>query len=185
MMLHLFPEFHRIKRENASLRRANADLLDAIGKRDSERASALSEIEALKAETKQHWAAIERERLEAAERESYWKDRAVQIEAKYEAAAADAIKARETVTDFISQIHFGRKVYDHAPVLPDKKPDLQPILKQRMQARMAVQQAERQFSKDLDEYRARQAKARQQAMEQAGMAPAEPEAAAVAAEAGQ
>jgi hypothetical protein len=101
-----------------------------------------------------------RSRMEASDRErDFWHSKSEHWEAAFQAANADAIKARETVADFISQLRFGRRIFEHAPALPEKKPADQPIQKQRVQARVMVQQAEAQFQKDLADYaRAKQSK---------------------------
>lgn len=86
---------------------------------------------------------------------AFWKAKAESWELKYDQANADAIKCRETIADWVSQRTFGRKIFEHAPALPQEPKHMEPVHKQRIQARLAVQQAEQQFQKDLEAYNRR------------------------------
>jgi septal ring factor EnvC (AmiA/AmiB activator) len=75
-----------------------------------------------------------------------WKAKAEHWQEQYERANADAIKARETVADWIAQRTFGKSIFSHAPALPERANVPKPVAKQRVQGRVAVQMAERQFN---------------------------------------
>lgn len=56
------------------------------------------------------------------------------------------IKATETVADFVAQLRYGRKIFDHVPELPDMNKELpQPQRKLKPQASDLVHEAERAF----------------------------------------
>lgn len=59
------------------------------------------------------------------------------------------VKATQTVADFMSQIHFGRKIYDHVPELPKAPNDrVEPVAK-KAQASDLVAKLEREFLDEL------------------------------------
>jgi hypothetical protein len=107
----------------------------------------------------------------AREQEQFWKERHRDLEAKYEEANQGRIKSTETVADWMSQMRFGRKIYEHAPALPEKTAsELQPIMKTRVQARMRVQERENEYWQLVQQERKAQLAKQQQ--------PVDPQAAA-------
>lgn len=94
--------------------------------------------------------------------------KAQEWEERYFAANADAQKARETVADFVSQLRFGRRIFEHAPAIPPQNSDeMKPVPKRRVQARTLVQQYEREYEAATAEYLSRQRMAAQSEREAA------------------
>lgn len=67
-------------------------------------------------------------------------------------ARKSEVHSTQVVADFVSQLKYGRKIYDHVPELPETAPEIpfEGIRKSRPQARDLVAQAEREFLESLN-----------------------------------
>lgn len=78
----------------------------------------------------------------------FWKSTAAHWQEQYEKANADAIAAREMVSDWLAQRTFGQSIFHKAPALPAESLHRKPIPRTRIQGRLAVRLAEQQFVKE-------------------------------------
>jgi hypothetical protein len=122
--------------------------------------STLKQLEAAWAD-RDHWVDVghQREaRIAALEADlALWRAKAEHWQQQYETANTDAIRARETVADWIAQRTFGKSIFGQAPALPERPAHPEPLRKGRVQARTLVQQADRLFEREYQNYMRSQA----------------------------